>query len=170
MDNYNKVVNVDITVKVNESLSDNYIEYTSEKISNIKISEANWIRFLSDLAQYIEYDLNTADDLDFITPSIIDSIYEVILTSQNSMNTMNDQEIIFSINLPDNNVATFIIPYMVKFTSTYTKPNIYKILYYGEYMIIKGDANPLKDFSVVRDMTDFNNFRKYKEALFKEEY
>ena len=167
MDNYNKVVNVDITVKVNESLSDNCIEYsTSEKISNIKVPEANWIRFLSDLAQYIEYDLNTADDLDFITPAIIDSIYEAILTSQNFMNS---QDIIFSINLPDNNVATFIIPYMIKFTSICT-PNRYKILYYGNYMIIKGDVNPLKDFSVVRDITDFNNFRKYKEASSKEEF
>ena len=161
MDNYNK--GTDLDIKVNEILSDDHIEYFNANEFDDIDPESKWVRFLSDLAKYIKYDLSIAN-LDYITPSIIDRICESILSSEFHPDNIMDRDVMFTVDLSDNNVATFIIPYMIEYISSYKSGTVvYKILYYGKYTIIKGDTNHLKDFSIVRNITNFDNFRKYKE-------
>lgn len=168
MDNYNK--GTDLDTKVNEILSDGHVEYFRFIVNERDDinPESKWVYFLSDLAKYIKYDLSIAN-LDYINPSIIDHICESILSSEYPDNAMG-RDIMFTVDLSDNNVATFIIPYMIEYRSSYKSGSvIYKILYYGKYTIIKGDTNHLKDFSIVRNITNFDNFCKYKEASSKED-
>ena len=161
MFNYTEAGNTVATIKAYETLLDNCIEYSNSKIFNTEFPECKWIYFASDLAKYIEYDLKN-DNLDFTIPNIVDHIYGCISTIQSSLAARNDQDIVFSIDLPNNNVAIFIIPFEVA-VSTISGVYTNKIIYRGDYKIIKSGANPIEKFDAIRNITNFDNFRKYKE-------